>query len=214
MAAFTYTAPTVGGSSDTWGTTLNTNWSNLSTFLGSLDSAELATLDGVDTSGTGFGFVPQGGIIMWSGSVASIPSGWHLCNGSNSTPDLRDRFVVGAGSTYAPDDTGGADSVTLTEAQMPSHTHSFSGTTSTKSLTGNINFGGNGIPSNSGNGIVSATNPGGAQQAGFGSGGVNENLLIDASHNHTVSGTTGSTGSGSSHENRPPYYALAYIMKA
>ena len=47
MAAFTYTAPTVGGSADTWGTTLNTNWSNLSTFLGSLDSAELAVLDGI-----------------------------------------------------------------------------------------------------------------------------------------------------------------------
>jgi hypothetical protein len=47
MAVFTYTAPTVGGSSDTWGTTLNTNWSNLSTFLGSLDSAELAVLDGI-----------------------------------------------------------------------------------------------------------------------------------------------------------------------
>lgn len=47
MAAFTHTAPTVGGSSDTWGTTLNQNWANLSTFLGSLDSAELAVLDGI-----------------------------------------------------------------------------------------------------------------------------------------------------------------------
>jgi len=50
MATFTYTAPTVGGSADTWGTTLNTNWSNLSTFLGSLDSAELAVLDGITAS--------------------------------------------------------------------------------------------------------------------------------------------------------------------
>jgi|TARA_B110000483_G_C18142225_1_gene521962 hypothetical protein len=50
MAAFTYTAPTVGGSSDTWGTTLNQNWSNLSTFLGTLDSAELAVLDGLTAS--------------------------------------------------------------------------------------------------------------------------------------------------------------------
>lgn len=47
MATFSYTAPTVGGSEDTWGNTLNTNWSNLSTFLGSLDSAELAVLDGI-----------------------------------------------------------------------------------------------------------------------------------------------------------------------
>ena len=50
MAVFTYSAPVVGGSSDTWGTTLNTNWSNLSTFLGSLDSAELAVLDGITAS--------------------------------------------------------------------------------------------------------------------------------------------------------------------
>ena len=47
MATFSYTAPTVGGSEDTWGNTLNTNWSNLSTFLGSLDSTELAVLDGI-----------------------------------------------------------------------------------------------------------------------------------------------------------------------
>ena len=47
MAAFSYTLPVVGGSEDTWGTTLNTNWTNLGTFLGSLDSAELAVLDGI-----------------------------------------------------------------------------------------------------------------------------------------------------------------------
>lgn len=213
MTTFTYTKPTVGGSEDTWGDTLNANWDALGAFIGSVDSTELAVLNGINTP-SNFGLVPSGGIIMWSGAVASVPTGWFLCDGANGTPDMRDRFVVGAGSTYAVNATGGAASVALSEAQMPSHTHSFSGTTSTKSLTGNINFGGNGIPSNTGNGIVSATNPTGAQQAGFGSGGVNENLFIDASHNHTFSGTTGSKGSGSSHENRPPYLALAYIMKA
>ena len=75
------------------------------------------------------GVVPSGGIIMWSGSVASIPSGWFLCDGTNSTPDLRDRFVVGAGSSYAVGATGGADSVTLSTSQIPSHSHSFSATT-------------------------------------------------------------------------------------
>lgn len=48
-----------------------------------------------------------GMIILWSGAVVDIPSGWQLCNGTNGTPDLRDRFLVGAGSAYAPDDTGG-----------------------------------------------------------------------------------------------------------
>lgn len=51
--------------------------------------------------------VPSGAIIMWSGSIGSIPAGYVICNGSNGTPDLRDRFVVGAGNTYAVGNTGG-----------------------------------------------------------------------------------------------------------
>lgn len=77
---------------------------------------------------------PSGAIAMWSGSEASIPSGWLLCNGLNGTPDLRDRFVVGAGSHYVRNDTGGADTVTttgtvtiaghaLTASEIPKHTH-------------------------------------------------------------------------------------------
>ena len=80
--------------------------------------------------------IPSGVILLWSGSIASIPSGWLLCNGSNGTPDLRDRFVVGAGSTYAVGATGGATTVTLSTTNLPSHTHSISasGTTSTVNL--------------------------------------------------------------------------------
>jgi hypothetical protein len=51
--------------------------------------------------------IPAGSIIMWSGSIGAIPVGYYLCNGSNGTPDLRDRFVVGAGNTYAVGNTGG-----------------------------------------------------------------------------------------------------------
>ena len=51
--------------------------------------------------------IPAGGIIIWSGSIGAIPTGYYLCNGQNGTPDLRDRFVVGAGSTYAVGNTGG-----------------------------------------------------------------------------------------------------------
>lgn len=61
--------------------------------------------------------IPTGIITLWYGSIASIPSGWTLCNGSNGTPDLRNKFIVGAGDTYDPADTGGA-------AQ---HTHNFTG---------------------------------------------------------------------------------------
>ncbi len=70
--------------------------------------------------------VPSGIITMWSGAIVAIPSGWVLCDGMNSTPDLRDRFIVGAGSTYAPAATGGSTSTgshTLSIAEMPSHTH-------------------------------------------------------------------------------------------
>jgi len=86
------------------------------------------------SSFAGPGIIPVGGIIMWSGSIASIPSGWALCDGGATTkpdgttirtPDLRDKFVVGAGSAYNPTDTGGAASFTMTAAQMPSHSHTF-----------------------------------------------------------------------------------------
>ena len=71
--------------------------------------------------------IPRGIIAMWSGAANAIPDGWLLCNGSNGTPDLRNRFIVGAGSNYDVGDTGGAQSVTLTTAQMPSHSHGASG---------------------------------------------------------------------------------------
>jgi hypothetical protein len=81
-----------------------------------------------------------GQIIMWFGNVLNIPAGWQLCDGSNGTPNLRDRFVVGAGTTYALGATGGAASTTsgaagghshdvtvgghaLTEDELPAHSH-------------------------------------------------------------------------------------------
>ena len=78
------------------------------------------------TNQTPGGGIPAGGIIMWSGTVANIPSGWYLCNGSYGTPDLRDRFVVGAGSSYNPGNTGGSETVSISTSNMPSHNHSVS----------------------------------------------------------------------------------------
>jgi type II secretory pathway pseudopilin PulG/microcystin-dependent protein len=73
------------------------------------------------------GPVPVGGIIMWSGSPGSVPAGWALCNGSNGTPNLLDRFVIGAGSSYSANTAGGGErSVTIGIDQMPHHAHGFS----------------------------------------------------------------------------------------
>jgi len=67
--------------------------------------------------------IPIGIIMMWSGSIATIPSGFHLCDGTNGTPDLRDSFIVGAGKSYNPGNTGGSmtqqsgDSATVNAVQ-------------------------------------------------------------------------------------------------
>lgn len=148
-----------------------------------------------------------GMIMLWSGSIGSIPSGWALCDGTGGTPNLRDRFIVGAGSTYAVGATGGS-----ANAIVVSHTHSFSATTSTASLTGSLTQQGNRAAIASGTGVFSTSGSTGAANnstEAF----VPETISFDASHSHTVSGTTGSSGSSGTNANLPPYYALAYIMK-
>jgi len=119
-----------------------------------------------------------GMIIMWSGAISNIPSGWVLCDGNNNTPNLRDRFIVGAGNSYAVAATGGENSVTLTIAQMPNHSHPIQIRTGIDDNNFSFN-----------NGFSSDRNDSG--------GTFNSNT----------------EGGGQSHENRPPYYALAFIMK-
>jgi hypothetical protein len=159
---------------------------------------------------------------MWSGSIANIPSGWVLCNGSNSTPDLRNRFVVGAWSDTAnsawpnlsPGHTGGSK-----DAVLVSHTHNLQNHVHGVNLTTNdpgnhqhtyidqyvvINNGYRPWPA--------SNNDCAARNVNTGSGGA---------HTHTVSGNTGTPstnttdtlGESATNKNLPPYYALAYIMK-
>ncbi|TRZ49845.1 prepilin-type N-terminal cleavage/methylation domain-containing protein [bacterium] len=128
--------------------------------------------------------LPIGAIIMWSGTISSIPSGWQLCNGTNGTPDLRDRFVVGArqdsggiavtGVSGALTKIGGEAKHTLTIAEMPAHTHSYRW-----------------------------------WNAWYFSGSTE--LAAKGSYNDNAQ--TGSTGGGQPHNNLPPYYALCFIMK-
>jgi hypothetical protein len=136
--------------------------------------------------------IPAGLIAIWSGSLGSIPAGWTLCNGTNGTPDLRNSFIVGAGSTYAVGATGGsADAIVVTHNHTltdPGHIH--------PPPTGGTGYWGNnftGIPTGSPGGAASPYAP------------------------NTGSAVTGitlaSAGTSGTNANLPPYYALAFIMK-
>jgi microcystin-dependent protein len=148
----------------------------------------------------GCDLVPEGSIIMWNGVHTSIPNGWALCNGSNGTPDLRNRFIVAAGSNYSYGNQGGSDDVTLTESQIPSHNHSIS-TDGAHTHTHTDNGGG----STKASGPIWPDGGRDVADAGGGSGTTSS----AGSHSHSI----GSTGGSQPHENRPPYYALAFIMK-
>lgn len=80
--------------------------------------------DSGDTPSVEGSSIPAGLISMWFGDASSVPSGWAVCDGNNGTPDLRDKFVLCAGTSHAVGSTGGSEEVTLTVEQMPSHTHS------------------------------------------------------------------------------------------
>lgn len=165
--------------------------------------------------------IPSGFIGMWSGSIASIPSGWYLCDGTNGTPNLRDRFIVGAGSTYAVGAIGGSASVTLTEENLPAHTHTITATGTSASAgahTHTITDPGHTHSYNTVTGVgavVSGTGFGvGSATSGSSTTGIS--IQSAGAHTHTISvtATASNTGSGTAVENRPPYFALAYIMKA
>lgn len=180
------------------------------------------------------GLVPIGGIVIWSGSLVSIPAGWQLCDGSGGTPNLQDKFIVGSGSTYSSGDSGGAASANL------QHSHTLTSPTTSSYLHAHTN---------------SATSTDGAHAHGVGTAGQPSGTdrpltptapptvargVIGGGHTHTVSGTTASDGAHShsvpdtsdstSHSHTitglgtanglsttqsllPPYYALAYIMR-
>lgn len=150
-----------------------------------------ATVEGnLTVSGTvsGYGSVPIGTIVLWSGSASDIPEGWSLCNGQTvgdlQTPDLRGRFVVGYDSgdgDYSVGSTGGEKTHKLTTDEMPSHNHSYSfkGADLAGSWKDNNNF-------------------------------YNQSEHYSGNNN---SKNTDSTGGNAAHENRPPYYTLCYIMR-
>lgn len=180
--------------------------------------------------------VPSGGIIMWSGHTSTIPSGWYLCNGSNGTPNLTNRFVMGAGSSNELT-TGGSNSRTLTTSNMPQHRHTFSDSATTSTAGNHSHSGSTNSTGNHRHGSVAQPHPtdtGRNGDSGSGSTGLNysnklgnntgyagthsHTLSINSggSHTHTlsVSGNTNYQGSTTAFDNKPAYMALAYIMKS
>lgn len=171
--------------------------------------------------------VPTGMIMLWSGSTGSVPSGWRLCDGGGGTPNLRDKFIVGAGSTYSVNATGGsADAIAVSHTHTASsnttgnHTHSLGGTT-----------GGGGSHSHP---VTTAGQSSGypiqiseAEIYGTGQTNAGRKFSTDSvgNHTHSVAGTANAAGNhahtitvnaggvSGTGKNLPPYYALAYIMK-
>lgn len=159
------------------------------------------------------GGIPQGGIIMWSGAIVDIPADWALCDGTNGTPDLRDMFVVGAGGGYAVGATGGEVSHVLNTSEMPEHNHSGAsgaGGGHGHSISDPGHY--HGITSDNETDTpwpygATGNNTDGTVNTNSATTGITVNGVGD--HTHSVI----SQGSGAAHENRPPYYALAFIMK-
>lgn len=147
--------------------------------------------------------VPQGSIIPWYGSPGNIPDGFALCDGKNGTPDLRDRFLVGAGNAYKLGDIGGENSVKLEATQIGNHYHAFGSYDNNNGwfvrLPSYATFP---MPPGSGRAWWNGRNDWRGFQGPF----ATQSLDM-------VTSLAISTAAQEAHENRPPYYALHYIMK-
>ena len=173
--------------------------------MGAGSGADADMLDGQHLSNIMNASLPVGAILIWSGTDANVPQGWAICNGQIAngmqTPDLRDRFVIGAGGALSKGATGGAANVTptatlaagdhtLTVSEIPAHTHSYSDTY---------------VTSSAGRFCVTSTSKAGSQANK--TDGVTAATGSNAAHSHT--GSIAFSGNS----NIPPYYALFYIMK-
>lgn len=141
--------------------------------------------------------IPSGCIILWSGASGSIPATYYLCDGNNGTPDLRNRFIVGAGDSYSVNQTGGS-----ADAIVVSHTHTATSVVTDPGHTHTYDAGN----------TEGSTNQFDANPAGTID--VYEYTTNSATTGITVATTNASTGTSGTNANLPPYYALCYIMKA
>lgn len=154
--------------------------------------------------------LPKGTILPYIGELSKIPNGWFLCDGNNGTPDLRDRFLTEAGKSYTLGGTGGVDQVILKEEEEGTHYHTFGFhngnndgyflSTANQFVFGNLNFDRKIYPAKwngSGGGGYWSWDGGSTFAPG-------QNLITSAAI---------SVAAKKPHENRPPYYAVYYIMR-
>jgi len=151
-----------------------------------------------DKLAPGLSLIPPGTIVMWSGLLPEIPEGWALCDGTNGTPDLTDRFILSVSAGENPGETGGSHTKTLSVSNLPSHTHSF--TTDSAGAHSHSLY-------------ISGMAPEHSTGAKMEANGDDYGGHIGSAGAHTHSGTTDAIGSGSSFDIRPAYYKLAFIMK-
>ena len=188
----------VGGNISVTGTTTLTGTTAAPTPSISDDSTKIATTAFVRD------IIPSGVIVMWSGSIATIPGGWFLCDGSNSTPDLRNKFIIAANA----DDAGVAKTAVTgsatqsggsKDAIVVSHTHTATVTDPGHSHVTTYNY--------------ERWNTEGPNNYTGGDGqSSGSNLINSATTGISVSNST--EGASGTNANLPPYYALAYIMKS
>ena len=168
--------------------------------------------------------IPVGGIIMWSGTIASIPSNWRLCNGGNGTPDLRNRFIIGASIDDATNGTGGSGGVTKAHTSIETGTnyvtggtkdavvvsHNHSGYTNGGTYDGQHYHNTPDIVGSGTSQFFSSTPSGTAGGGAYGFVyGLYQVAATGSDHRHVIS----SDGGSGTNKNLPPYYAIAFIMR-
>jgi len=183
------------------------------------NNQDAATKSYVDTS------IPIGGIIMWSGTIASIPTNWRLCDGSNGTPNLTNRFVIGASIDTATTGTGGSSGVTKAHTNIEETNLLTGGSKDAVVVSHNHSGYTNGGTNDGAHSHSTVTAPGGVNTVGNYAGGLS-NSIIFGSGQAIINATLSVSSSGSGHyhaistdgvsgtnKNLPPYYALAFIMR-
>lgn len=190
-------------------------YANTATFA-SLSITNNITDDSSNIATTAFvhNILPYGIILMWSGSIASIPNGWTLCDGTNGTPDLREKFIIAASATITPGSTGGSSTITPTMSTSGLHSHG--------TITGNTTLTINQIPSHTHSLPADSQPSGGYSQSLVGSRNEDENLTEEfltgtrgggQPHNHAITADGIHVHNINAISILPPWYSLCYIMK-